>query len=212
MSYKELDMNEYKRKKHFDYFRSLFYPYVGVTVNVDITELLAAIKAKKSPFFLSVHYCVANAANQIPEFRQRISGDGIVEYDYCRTSHTVALENGTYCYCTLDSRMPFPEYVTYAAGEQEKARQEKNVEDKDDVNELIFISTLPSLTYNTLIQPVPNPADSNPRITWGAYFTQDSKILLPVTVLCNHALVDGLHMSQFYKALESQIAALVSLL
>lgn len=40
MSYRYLDMDEYKRRNHFN-------------------------------------YCVANALNQIPEFRKRIEGDGI---------------------------------------------------------------------------------------------------------------------------------------
>ena len=45
--------------------------------------------------------------------------------------------------------------------------------------ELLFISTTPWLTYTALVQPVPIPADSNPRITWGKYFTQEGKTLVP---------------------------------
>ena len=44
---KVIDMNTYKRKDHFEYFRSLAYPYVGVTVDVDITSFLKMIKEKK---------------------------------------------------------------------------------------------------------------------------------------------------------------------
>ena len=40
MSYKTIDMPAYPRRAHFDYFRSLAYPYVGTTVNVDITALV----------------------------------------------------------------------------------------------------------------------------------------------------------------------------
>ena len=70
MKYQYLDMNTYKRKKHFDYFNSLAYPYVGVTVNVTITDFLKKIKEKKLPFFLTFCYCISKAANEIPEFRQ----------------------------------------------------------------------------------------------------------------------------------------------
>ena len=48
MNYKYIDMETYKRRSHFEYFKSLAYPYVGVTVNVDITELLKTIKDRKS--------------------------------------------------------------------------------------------------------------------------------------------------------------------
>ena len=64
----------------------------------------------------------ARAANCVPEFRRRILNGGIVEYARCRTSHTVALEDETYCYCTLESAMPFAEYLPYAKREQERAK------------------------------------------------------------------------------------------
>ena len=41
MPYKPLDMSAYRRKAHFDYFRAMACPYVGLTANVDITALLA---------------------------------------------------------------------------------------------------------------------------------------------------------------------------
>lgn len=52
MCYKYIDMETYKRKNHFEYFNSLAYPYVGITVNVDITEFLDKDPSNKVPFFL----------------------------------------------------------------------------------------------------------------------------------------------------------------
>ena len=40
MAEKLLDMSQYRRKAHFDYFRSLPWPYVGVTVEVEVSALL----------------------------------------------------------------------------------------------------------------------------------------------------------------------------
>lgn len=197
-------MDSYKRKQHFEYFSSLSYPYVGVTSNVEISGFPEKVKAKGFPLFLTLCYCVSKAANAIPELRQRIEGNRIKEYDRCKTSHTVALEDGTYCYCTLEDRLPLKEYIPYAVEKQERAKRERSVVDnQNDINELFFISTLPWISYCSLIQPVPIPADSNPRITWGKYFNQDGKTFLPVTILCHHALVDGLHIAAFLKELES---------
>ena len=208
MDYKCLNMETYKRKSHFEYFNGLAYPYVGLTVNVDITDLLKTIKVKKLPLFLSICYCVSKSANQVPEFRQRILDNQIVEYDYCLTSHTVALSDGTYCYCDLDSNRSFEDYISYAVNEQEKAKQRNSInEEADDILGKIFISTIPWVSYTALINPTPVPADSNPRITWGKYFIQNEKVLLPVSVLCHHALVDGLHISKFYDFFNEEIAA-----
>lgn len=206
MGYRHLDMETYIRKDHFAYFDSLAYPYVGITVNVDITELLTSIKGRKLPFFLTVCYCVDKAANSVPEFRQRIIDHRIIEFDYCKTSHTVALEDGTYCYCTLDGNRPFEEYIPYAAREQELARRRRSIdEDNEETCELLFLSTVPWISYTALIQPVSVPADSNPRISWGKYFMQGDQVCLPVSVLCHHALVDGVHIANFYRNLEEQV-------
>ncbi len=206
MDYIRLDMSTYKRKSHFEYFKSMAYPYVGTTVNVDITGFLEKVKKEGFPFFLSFCYCVQEAAGSVPELRQRISDDGIIEFARCRTSHTVALEDGTYCYCTLDGKMPFPDYIPYAVKEQEKARAQSSIEEEsEDVQDMIFISTVPWITFTSLVQPVPMPADSNPRITWGRHFVQEGRTLMPVAVLCHHALVDGAHIGQFYKALEKSM-------
>lgn len=209
MGYKYLDMQSYKRKEHFAYFCNLAYPYVGVTVNIDITDLIEKIKLKNLPFFFTICYCVSRAANHVPEFRQRIIDSRIVEFDRCRTSHTVALEDGTYCYCELEDTMEYSEYIIYATEEQEKAKQKGSIEEtEDETADKFFISTLPWISYTSLVQPVPVPADSNPRITWGRYYKQGDRVLIPVSVLCHHALVDGKHIAEFYKALEEEFVRL----
>ena len=71
-----------------------------------------------------------------------------------------------------------------------------------------FTVNVPWMSFTSVIQPTPSPADSNPRINWGRYFRQDGKVLLPLAVLCNHALVDGLHISRFYSALDRELAEL----
>ena len=207
MGYRTIDMASYKRRDHFAYFSSFAYPYVGTTANVDITALLKKVKDEKLPFFLSACYCAANAANSVPELRQRIREGGIVEFDRCRVSHTVALEDGTYCYCTLEDIPDFHAYLSEGRRAQEAAKQQASIEeDPEETLEKFFVSSIPWLSYTALVQPVPSPADSNPRITFGKYFIQEGKVLLPVSLLCNHALVDGIHIAAFYQAMEKEIA------
>lgn len=211
MAYHWLDMEHFPRREHFAYFSALAYPYVGTTANVDITDILQKIKGEQLPFFLSVCYCAARAANSVPELRQRIKDGRIIEFDRCRVSHTVALEDGTFCYCTLENEPDFYAYLDAGRRDQEAAKRQASIaEDPDEALEKFFVSSLPWLSYTSLIQPVPSPADSNPRITFGKYFTQEGRVLLPVTLLCNHALVDGRHIADFYHALELELAAVTA--
>lgn len=201
MYIQKIDMESYPRKAHFDYFRSMGYPYVGLTANVDVTEIIGRAKENGHSSFLYLLYAAGNAANSVREFRQRIEADGIVEYEFCRTSHTVMKEDGTYAYCEADPTLELSGFLKETSENQRRVVLSGNLEEKSDPGSLYFISCLPWISYASLIQPVPYPADSNPRITWGKYFRQDGRLLLPVSVLAHHALIDGKQIADFYESL-----------
>ena len=183
-------------------------PYLSVTAPCDITALRRLTQERGLPFFLTVLHCAINAANAVPELRQRIRGKDIVEYDRCLSSHTVALPNGTYCYCTLDCAQPLGAFLPAAQAEVARVKAAPSLDDGADPDELFFVSSLPWLTFSAISLPTPTPADSNPRITWGRWHRQEGRILLPMTLLANHALVDGIHIARFYENLDRELAAL----
>lgn len=205
MDYRIIDWESYPRRAHFEYFNAMADPYAGVTVPVDITRFLEACRAGESPFFLSFLWCAGRAANAVPQLRQRIWEGRPVEFASCDTSHTVLRGDGTYSYCRLNCMRAFEEFLPAARRAQEEAKAHGDLDDGEDALSLLFISTLPWVGYTDLRQPVPSPADSNPRITWGKYVTQGERTTMPVTLLVNHALVDGAHMGQFFAALEGEM-------
>ena len=207
MAHRIIDMDTYPRRAHFAHFCAQAYPYVGVTVNVDVTDLVRFCKGRGISYYLTFIHAAALAADAVPEFRQRIHEGGIAEYDQCPTSHTEPLPDGTYCYCTLHHHMSFDEYIRLAAQRRDEYRQRGTIEEDVDVESMYFISTVPWLHYTALIQPVAGGSDSNPRITWGRYEPDArGRLMQPVTVLAHHALVDGLHLSRFYEGLAQEIA------
>ena len=103
MTRKIIDMTKDPRGGQFEYFRTMTDPWAGITVPVDITDLLASLNGR--PFFLSYLYAVMRAANAVPELRRRLLPDGqVVEYDHCDPSYTVMKPDGTgvYVYCLLE--------------------------------------------------------------------------------------------------------------
>lgn len=207
-----LDMTQYKRLKHFEYFKTLAYPYVGTTCEIEVTAFYQWVKDNHLPFFLSFLWCVAQAANEVPEFRQRISGDQIAEYPFCSTSHTVSKDDETYAYCALDCRKSFNEFIVYGKSQQEQAKLYGNIDERhSETQSFLFISTVPWMTYTSVVLPVPMPADSNPRITWGKFQSKEGVLNMPVSVLCNHALIDGKHIGDFYEALKEKMDSLIKM-
>lgn len=210
MNVTEIDLRNYPRRQHFEYFSSLQYPYVGVTNQVDVTVLVRFCKERKYSFYLLFLHAAALAADSVPELRQRIRNGGIVEYSQCPTSHIELLDNGTYCYCTLHHHMELEEYLSYAETARKQCRVHGSIEESADSESMYFISTLPWLHYTALIQPVAGGDESNPRITWGKFEKDDhGRDQLPVTLLAHHGLVDGIHIARFYEALGKQVEELV---
>ena len=117
---------------------------------------------------------------------------------------TVALPDGSYCYCRLDCGKPFAEFLPYAQAEVARVKAAPDIDDGEDGESLFFISTLPWLRFTGLSLPTPSPADSNPRITFGKCVEQDGKACLPVNLTVHHALADGLHVARFFEAFEQR--------
>ena len=206
---KRIDMATYPRRDHFEHFYGMAYPYVGVTVEVDVTALLTLCREKGYSFYLMVLHAVALAADEVDEFRRRIDDGGIVEYDECPTSHTELKPDGTYAYCTLHHHMPLADYLAKAEAARAAVRESGSIEEEDDVQSMYFISTLPWLHYTQLVQPVACGEESNPRITWGKYQPDAAgRMMMPLSVLVHHALADGLHIAQFYEVFDRVTARL----
>lgn len=193
---KVIDMNHDPRRSQFEYFKTFGNPYVSLTVPCDITPL----KGRK-PFFLTVLYCAINAANSVKELRRRIVGEQVIEFENCLSSHTVALPDESYCYCEIDCAKPFDEYLPYAISQVEKAKANPTMDDGDPTR-LYFVSSAPWVSFTSIHVPLPTPADTNPRITFGKAYEQDGKYMIPVDLTVNHALADGIHLAKFFKAFE----------
>ena len=206
-----IDMETYPRRAHFEYFTKLQYPYVGVTVNVDIAEILKYSRRHRRSFYLTFLHAAALAANRIPQLRQRIRGNRIVEYSECPTSHIEQTDAHAYCYCTLRHHMSEADYFAQAEAARQACKT-RGIREDEDVESMIFISTVPWLHYTAMIQPVAGGDESNPRITWGKYTeSADGSALMPVSILAHHALVDGIHIARFYDALEAEIGRYAAL-
>jgi len=195
-----IDMENYPRKSHFEYFSSLAFPYVGFTANVDVTNPIRFAKERGASSFLAILYVAVKAANAVPQLRQRIIDGRIAEFDYCNVGYTVALPDKTFCNCYTESRMSIEEFFVDAKARQQEAMKHPGfVNPDEDETGLIFASCIPWLAFTQCVQPAPIPADSNPRIVFGKYIREGERTLMPLHIQCNHALVDGYHLSEFYR-------------
>lgn len=205
MHYTIIDMEKDPRCGQFAYFRGMTIPFAGLTVEMDITDMMAARGGR--PFFLSMLYAVVRAANAVPQLRRRILPDGrVAEYDWCAPSYTAMKSDGVYVYCNVEGALPYDEFVAQGQRRQREVLERGTLTEDGDVLSYFFVSSLPWMHYSQLQHPAVSPDDSNPRISWGKYVTVNGRTTLPVSLFVNHALADGLHISRFFLNLEKELA------
>ena len=227
IEYKTIDLTEYPRKAHLEYFMNMAHPQFNITAEVDVTALIQFSKQEKCSFFLSFLHIVALSADSVPQLRQRIhrfspgetklrERDGeppheyeIREYSQSPTSHTESAGNELYCYCALYHHMPWEAYIQTAAKQQKLARARGSLEEDAEIEAFYFPTCIPWIHYSEVVHPMTDRFDSNPRFSWGK-FTEDfrGRMMMPLTVAAHHGLVDGIHIGKFYANVEKNIVAL----
>ena len=210
MTRKIIDMTKDPRGGQFEYFRTMTDPWAGITVPVDITDLLASLNGR--PFFLSYLYAVMRAANAVPELRQRLLPDGqVVEYDHCDPSYTVMKPDGAgvYVYCLLeDDLSSYEKFVAEGKRRQKETLERGTLTEDGDVLANFFVSCVPWLYYTQIKEPADGADDSNPRFAWGKYREENGRMMLPMSLFINHTLFYGAHVTQLEKNLDRELAEL----
>jgi chloramphenicol O-acetyltransferase type A len=70
----------------------------------------------------------------------------------------------------------------------------------------IRYSGVPWIAYTHLTRTIMKlGTDSNPKISWGKYFAQGDRLLMPLSVQVHHGLMDGIHVGRYYEELQRRI-------
>lgn len=200
---KIIDLATWKRRDHYNLYKNLEYPYLNITANVNIDKLFTWSKANKVSLFSCIAYLTSRAANQIPELRMRIRAEQVVEHPMVHPSFTVLTDDETFGFATIQYCLNFSEFHQTIIAGIEATRKNPTIHDEPGRDDLIFLTTMTWVSFTQISHPLPlNPPDSFPRITWGKFFDQGQQCLMPLSLLANHALVDGLHVGKFFELVQ----------
>lgn len=203
-----IDMENWNRKDHFNYFKGLDYPQINICANVDITEFYNYIKENSSPFFISFLYAATKTANNIKEFRYRIRGNAVVEHDIVSPSFTVMTLKGVFSFCHGKFIDSFEEFKTENQKIIDLTKNQIIIEDEPEKDDVLYITSIPWVSFTNITHPIHmHPVDSVPRISWGKFFKENSKIKIPLSVQVHHAVVDGIHIGQYYNNIQEILSS-----
>ncbi len=204
---KYIDMENWKRREHFAFFHSLDYPQFNVCMNIDVTHFLDVVRRNQMSFYYSMIFAVTMVANSCENFRYRIRDGRVILHEKTHPSFTdITPGDDQFKIVTMDLTGDLPGFSDLA---REASRSQTNyfpdaISTRRD--DLIYLTCLPWISFTGMSHTIRlNPDDAAPRISWGKYFRENDRILLPFSVQVNHALADGLHVGEFVNRLQTYL-------
>jgi chloramphenicol O-acetyltransferase type A len=195
---KFIDLNTWKRKDQYLFFKDYDNPFYNICVDVDVTDLYQFTKKQNLSFFRAYFYLSLKAVNATKEFCLRIRENGVVQHDVIHAGSTVLNDDETFSFCYFNFSPDFSLFDKHACDVLKRNKDIKTLDPQKERDDLIYYSVLPWFSFKSVshaYKQIKN--DSIPRLTFGKYFKQDDKLVMPHSIEVNHALVDGLHVAKY---------------
>lgn len=201
-----LDLASWKRRQHFDLFRTYEQPFFGVCAPVDVSRLRALTREPRGPSFsLAAFWLSMRAANRQEAFRRRLrhdpeQGPRVWVHERIGGGSTVLRDDETFGFAYFPCSPSFAEFVAVAEPAMTAARRPGPLSPHAGDDDLIHYSVLPWISFTSFAHARRSDAtDSIPKIVFGRYYRQGERWWMPVSVELHHALADGLHAGRFFE-------------
>ncbi len=146
---KELDIEDWKRKAQFEFFKDFELPFFNITSDLEVSKLVQFCNTEGLSFFKTSLFLALKVANQIEAFRYRIQGEKVLIFDRINVNTTVLKSNKTFFFCALkyvETYKQFSEATSKAILDQEK--NEGLTPNPEDVD-VIHFSVIPWVHFRS---------------------------------------------------------------
>ena len=201
-----IDKKTWVRGIHFDRFVNMHYAHFNLCANIEITAFYRYVKQEGISINIAIIYLLARTANDIPEFRQRIRGDEVVEHEVVHPSSTIMVEDDLFSFCEFNYVENFSAFKTHAAARIKAIKENLSLDDPPGRDDLLFFTAIPWVSFTSFMHPIFEiPAGSIPMMAWGKFFKEGEVMKMPLSVQGHHALVDGLHVGRYYEKVQAYL-------
>lgn len=203
-----IDIENWKRKEEYLFFKTFQSPLVGITTEVDCT--LAVQKAKAKGVALSRYYMHAAlvAANRVEEFRYREENGMVVLYDKVDLFTPILTQDENYRSVAIPYEEDMDRFLAIAGPIIERAKQGEGSahSENEHTPDLILISVNPWYYFTGIQLSEPaSPHESFPIFTFGKISAKDGRQMMPVSLRVNHGFIDGFHIGRFLEEFQRML-------
>ncbi|MEM5566050.1 CatA-like O-acetyltransferase [Psychroserpens sp. AS72] len=193
-----IDINTWKRKQHYDHFKTLKDPYFAVTFPVDVSIAYKKAKAKNVSFFGKYLHDCMKAINDVDELKLRIKDDQVVKFDTINASATLMRSNQTFGFSYIEFDDELDQFLSHLISEKNRIETTGALFPLRNDLMCIHCSAMPWVNFSGHKEPVSGVLDSVPKLAFSKIVKEnDGKMMMNVSINVNHALVDGYHIGLF---------------
>ena len=201
----QIDIKNWNRKEHYEFFSTFEEPFFGITTPIDCTIAFEKSKELNISFFIYYLHKTLIAINQIENFRYRIEDGNVFLYDEIDSSATIMRADKTFGFSFMKFNPDLTEFNKIAFAEIERIQSTSGLFTREFPENLIHFSAIPWVNFTGLTHSRSfTLPDSCPKISFGKMTTENNKKTMSLAVLAHHGLVDGYHMGMFVEALQNE--------
>ena len=224
----KIDLSQWPRREHFEFYRNADEPYWGCCVELDVSKLYKLSKQANFSFTAALLFVATHCANNIENFRYRLQGDDVIAYETIHVSNVFMRANKLFSFGYVEYKNDFWQHCGDFKVKQAQAEHAAKIaldQESAQANTLHF-SALPWLNFSSMSHARTfDKHDSCPKISIGKFTVHppeinthiqdtpnkpsadkaNSKITLPFSVHVHHAFVDGYHMGLYIDAIQNML-------
>ncbi len=207
--YKEFDIENWKRKDSYLFFKTYDDPFFNICSHLDINTLYNFCKDKGHSFNLAMLFYSIQTANEIEEFKLRTLDGKLVLYNHIHCGITILNNDETFSFCYLEYAGSLAEFETEGKRMIQAQKSQKILDPNANFINLIYFSLIPWISFSSIKHARKSDTNASiPKIAIGKYFKDNGIWKIPVSVEVNHSLMDGIHVGKYFNLLQDKINTL----
>jgi chloramphenicol O-acetyltransferase type A len=195
-----IDLSTWTRRETFEYYREQVPCTYAITVEVDVTDLVSAVRRTGRRTYLAQIWAIANAVNRHREFRMALTDAGApATWPVVHPAFTVfnaARETFAAVWSPCDQ--DFAAFHDRAAEVLADAASATTMVPQGELPPDVFdVSSLPWTSFTGFsLQIDGGTRHLLPIFTIGRHVERDRRTLMPLAVQVHHASADGFHTAR----------------
>lgn len=201
-----IELDQWPRREHFEHYLTRVECTYAITVELDVTEMIAALRVSPWKSYIAQIWAIASVVNRHAEFRMTLTDEKApATWDVVHPSYTVFNpERETFASVWSPFHAEFSSFHEHAAEVLATYRNATSFQPQTDMPPNAFdISSVPWASFTGFsLQIRDGWKHLLPIFTLGRYREVQGRTVMPVAVQVHHAAADGFHTARLIQELQ----------